>query len=279
MSTRPTTEHDYRVHSLNIHGTFFERWCQHTIRQAPGWKVKRANYPVAFSVPSGPYTASTLDIWAEFKKGDTILSLPIECKKHNPELASWIFFRHREPLMFQNGGLPFITQIDNTLRPAPDVSWDVVMRMNILQSLSCICTDEAREIRSSYLDYKKSEENKRNGGNLSQLTRTANHAITEACQQVALATKAVIHDENIYSVALSNKKDSSFLMPFNKVEIDEHPYLLYEYPLPRFLQSTPQDMAAIIASDGWESIIRLDILIINSNAFGDMLSKLANRII
>jgi len=64
-------------------------------------------------------------------------------------------------------------------------------------------------------------------------------------------------------------------IPYDKVSITEHPYLLYEYPLPRFLQHAPKDVASVLAINGWETFIRLDILVINSSAFSDILSQLA----
>ncbi len=212
MSTAPNTEHEHIVHALNIHGTFFERWCQHVIVQTPGWNVKHANYPVEFPPRNGPFAgeASTLDIWAEFKKEDTILSLPIECKKHNPELANWIFFSHRQTAQFRHGGSPFITQMENIPRLPPNYGWDIQVVKNGWNDIVYVCTDEARETRSSYLDYKKA------GKRPDLLTRTSNNAINEACQQVALATQAIIHEANVFSTALKNKQDPSYPLPYKR---------------------------------------------------------------
>ena len=33
-----------------------------------------------------------LDIRAELKKDDRVLTLLVECKKNNPELVNWVFF-------------------------------------------------------------------------------------------------------------------------------------------------------------------------------------------
>ncbi len=306
MNIAPTTEHEHTVHALNIHGTFFERWCQHIIAQIPGWNVKFVNYPVEFPPRNGLLSgeATALDIWAEFKTQDTILSLPIECKKHNPELANWIFFSHRKTEQFIRGGSPFITVIENMPRQAPNTGWDVQIAKSAWNAISYVCTDEARETRGSYVEYKK-----KRGKNLDQLTKTANNAINEACHQVALATQALINEENVFSTALSNQQNPSlplpyqrqiFLpaivttaklfccsfnaadvnvatgeIPYDKVTIEELPYLLYEYPLPRALQHTPRDVASVLTGNSWETFIRLDILVINSDAFSDVLSKLA----
>ncbi len=305
MNIAPTTEHEHTVHALNIHGTFLERWCQHIIAQVPGWNVKFVNYPVEFPPRNGPFLgeASALDIWAEFKIQDTILSLPIECKKHNPELANWIFFSHRQTAQFRHGGSPIITEIENMSKQAPNTGWDVQLAKKAWNAITYICSDEARETRGSYLEYKKGKKN------LDQLTKTANNAINEACHQVALATQALIYEENVFSTALSNQqnpphplhyKRQLFLpaivttaklfccsfnaadvnvatgeIPYDKVTIEEFPYLLYEYPLPRALQHAPKDVASVLAGNSWETFIRLDILVINSGAFSDVLSMLA----
>lgn len=153
MNTAPTTEHDHRVHALNIHGTFFERWCQHIIAQTHGWNVRQVNYPVEYPPRNGPFLgeASALDIWAEFKTQESILTLPIECKKHNPELANWIFFGHRRTVDFQHGGTPIITEIENASRQAPNIGWDVQTSKKVWEGIQYTCTDEAREVRGSYL--------------------------------------------------------------------------------------------------------------------------------
>jgi hypothetical protein len=304
MNIEPTTEHEHIVHALNIHGTFFERWCQHIVAQTPGWNIKHANYPVEFPTRKGSSLGETsaLDIWAEFKAKDTILSLPIECKKHNPELSNWIFFGHRQTAQFRHGGSPFITDIENIPRQAPNTGWDVQLTKKGWNAVIHVCTDEARETRGSYSEYKRA------GKKLDLLTKTANNAINEACQQVALATQTIINDERVRSTTLSQQNPplplpysrQIFLpaivttarlfycnfnaanvnvatgeIPYDKVSITEHPYLLYEYPLPRFLQHAPKDVASVFAINGWERFIRLDILVINSSALSDILSQLA----
>ena len=45
-------EHDWTVHSINIHGFFFERWCQQAVSEAEGWTLNAVNYPVEFPPPS-----------------------------------------------------------------------------------------------------------------------------------------------------------------------------------------------------------------------------------
>jgi len=44
---------DWTIHSLNIQGTFFERWCQNTAKKS-NWNVVSTNYPVEFPPHNGP---------------------------------------------------------------------------------------------------------------------------------------------------------------------------------------------------------------------------------
>ncbi len=41
---QPHSDEEWTIHSLNIHGTFFERWCQRVIAETPPWQVKSTNY-------------------------------------------------------------------------------------------------------------------------------------------------------------------------------------------------------------------------------------------
>ena len=72
MPITPQTQHDWTVHSINIHGIFFERWCQHVVTEADGWNLDAVNYPVEFPPPNGPWRGkeSTLDIRASREIGD-----------------------------------------------------------------------------------------------------------------------------------------------------------------------------------------------------------------
>src|ERR1700730_1636817 len=89
------TEHDWTFHSINIHGFFFERWCQPVVAEAEGWTLDAVHYPVEFPPPSAPLrgTESALDIRASRGESDNRLCLLIECKKNNPEFVDWVFFQ------------------------------------------------------------------------------------------------------------------------------------------------------------------------------------------
>ena len=84
----PSSEHDWSVHSLNIHGTFFERKCRSIVDNAVGWRVVACNFPVQARSKHN----SSLDLWVSHDFGDKRYSLLIECKKNKPDLSNWVFF-------------------------------------------------------------------------------------------------------------------------------------------------------------------------------------------
>src|SRR5437867_4034621 len=94
MTSEPTTDREWTIHALNIHGSFFERWCEATVSSARGWRVRATHYPVEFPSPNGPFrgTQSHLDIRGDLWRGDeAVLTALIECKKNNPGLTNWVF--------------------------------------------------------------------------------------------------------------------------------------------------------------------------------------------
>ena len=91
----PQSQEDWTVHSLNIHGVFFERRCRLAVSETPDWRVLATNYPVEFPPPNGPWRGKegSLDIWARREQNDLVVTdVLIECKKANPDFVNWIFF-------------------------------------------------------------------------------------------------------------------------------------------------------------------------------------------
>ena len=281
---KPETEREWTIHSINIHGVFFERWCQQVIRDADGWWLEDSNYPVAFPPRNKEGLEpkeSALDVRAssEYRKGK--LNLLIECKKNNPEFIDWIFFKKdlrtatevqaiKDPRNPQTGPAPhYFCQPFRTLPIA----------------------DEARETRGTYQAYSDQRSNK---------TKTSNTAVTDASRQVALATQAIVYEDwrkirenqgkgeheiqcffplivtsaNLF-ICNFNPKDVSEgtgEIPFDKVELEEMPYLIYEFPLPHHLQSTHlyPDKSSLNPYQ-LRQHTRLDIAVVNSRKFNDFL--------
>ncbi len=108
MSAEPQEDHDHTVHALNIHGTFFERWCQQIVVDSSKWRLDATNYPVAYhrSGELASLKESALDIRAFHGPASNMmrpyrsLTLLIECKKNNPEFIEWVFFPSRSCSIF-----------------------------------------------------------------------------------------------------------------------------------------------------------------------------------
>ena len=68
----PTTNEEYAIQALTIHGAFFERKCQEIVHQAKDWSIRDTNYPVEYKGE-----VSNLDIWAERMYIPSRLLLPV----------------------------------------------------------------------------------------------------------------------------------------------------------------------------------------------------------
>ena len=292
MVSTPQTEHEWTVHSINIHGIFFERWCQRAVTDAPGWRVDSTNYPVEFPPPNGPVRGreSTLDIRASRQVGDIRLSLLIECKKNNPHFVNWVFFRKTDEL--QSEGF-IVSQVQNIPRVAPAEGWDTNASIRRLTT-SFIVADEARETRGSYLPLK----------NTGDKTKTSNAAIQDAAYQVSLAKQAIAHEDEHVSRRLGGRTSAVpltwqtkqyfptivttarlYLCSFDpkdvngatgeiaaaNASISEQKALVFEYPLPRYLQSNPADIASTYGEGLANLFMRLHILIVQSEHFPEFL--------
>ena len=169
----PQSEHDWTIHSLNIHGIFFERWCQQVLDNQRDWKVTTTTYPVQVAGHQ-----SNLDIRADLQVDERRLILLIECKKNNPEFVDWMFF-------LKPGGqgsgvlLPHI-EIDTSHGPQLRTTIQPIL----LHQPTLRFVNDARETRGAYQSYKG--QNK---------TKTSNAAITEAATQIALATASIYSEE------------------------------------------------------------------------------------
>jgi hypothetical protein len=288
----PSTDSDWAIHSLNIQGTFFERWCQEEAKKS-NWNVVSTNYPVEFPPHNGPLIGeqSALDIYAQLAKDTILLTLLVECKKNNPEFIDWIFFAHPKkdhPKHF-SGSL-----IGHQPVKGQENKWETNAMLSPMISLDWVPTSDAWETRGNYLKYKKDKDK----------TRTSNAAITQAAHQIALATKSVFNEEIINSKALSGSSQMPYVhqifiptivttaklflckfdpkdidhktgeVPFTKASLEEQPYLLYEYPLPVHFHSSPLDRVKVLKTGNKDFGNRMDILVVNSSHFSEFLSRL-----
>ena len=288
MTNTPQTQHDWTVHSINIHGIFFERWCQQIVAESKGWTLDSVNYPVEFPPPNGPLRGkeSTLDIRASRDISDNRQCLLIECKKNNPEFVDWVFFQKPQ----DRAGKDFIiSQIENTPRNPPATGWVTNSSMRHLTS-NFVVADEARETRANYRDLK----------NNSSKTKTSNAAIQDAAYQVSLAKQAVANEDDIICRKIGNSSSIAqlpwhkklyfptivttarlFACAFDpkavdpttgelfsdKASLTEHEALVFEYPLPRHLQFAPGNVADSYKEGLINVFTRMHILVVQSRYF------------
>jgi len=202
---QPSSEDEWTIHVINIHGVFFERWCQKFIADTKDWKIKSTNYPVEFPRPNRLLRGkeSALDIRAERLHEKTLWTLLIECKKNNPDFVNWIFFP--KPSSREKNAAFLLSTLQNVPDQTPYVRRGTRTPLGQFY-FSVPIADEARETRGSYIGYKKGDK-----------TKTANAAISEAAYQVALATQAICLEEGQFSSILGFGSPSGTTeMPWNE---------------------------------------------------------------
>jgi hypothetical protein len=289
----PTSNDDWKVHSLNIQGIFFQRLIASLIRMHKDVIYVTSEYPVEY--PRGEASTKTqesrLDILAQIRHRlhpQSVLHLLIECKKANPEFVDWLFF----PKMitsYEDSNINYLTLgAPNAAAPVPSIKYDVIERHDDRYVL----TDDARETRGSYENTSKNIK-----------TKTSNASITEAAYQVVLAAHAYAAEINLRiskpDPSISRLSHHLFLpvivttanlylckfqpsdtslqtgeIPFQKVTFEPVSQLFYEYSIPPHLQIRPDDWWLADKTKDIDKYIRRHILVINSNNFEDSLNWL-----
>jgi hypothetical protein len=299
MDNKPQTEQEWTIHSLNIHGTIFERWCKAAIDDTVGWRTVSTNYPVEFpTAESGrtQTTSSALDILARNTQSRLapIVTLLVECKKNNPDFVDWIFFQKSAS---NSSSRYHINLIHNERIEDFTDGWRVSWT-NERTSAEMPIADEGREVRGTY-----------SGKRVGDLTRTSNAAISSAAYQIALATQAIIAEELSRSHAEASRGERMerrqripdyakqlfiptivttaklFLCEFDPHDVDSatgeiaftrakltpQPYLIYEYPLPTSLQHDRGTKVAKLSRQELDTASRMDIVVVHSEDFTDVL--------
>jgi len=295
MAHFASTQDEWTIHALNIHGVFFERRCVDAVIDTKGWKVLSTNYPVEYPPPNGPWRGkeSSLDIWARRDTDpNAIVDILIECKKANPDFVNWVFFPKAECQQ----PTPFIyAKAINTPNPAGVGAWtsQVVMQRG---TTDLSISNDAREVRGDY--------GKNHSGNK---TKTSNAAIQEAAYQVALANRAIVHEETslrekarsspdhpappwpskayvpiivttakLFRVdfASSSTNLGSGEIGLNEATLTPVQSILYEYALPKHLQFSPAQPLEILTSRNSDTFSRMHILVVHSESLASLLCDL-----
>jgi len=290
MSSNPQTQEEWAIHSINIHGTFFERWCRKTVSDSSYWELTATNYPVEFPPSNGPLQGkqSSLDIRADHFAQNRSMTLLIECKKNNPELIHWVFFQKYPPRTTPSANV-FQLEIDTAVTGG-EKSFAASIRQFTTR---LFIADEGRETRGDYIEYKKQ----------GKKTKTSNAAIDDAAFQVALATRAIALERTSILKALVGQQASGLpssrqrILPiivttaellacdfspedvdctigeigYDKAHLRRLPYLLFEYTLPCYLQAEPLDSLNATLRGSLELFKRLDIVVVNGAGLADFL--------
>jgi hypothetical protein len=300
MITNSSTQEEWTIHALNIHGVFFERRCATLISNTPEWKVISTNYPVEYPPPNGFLRGkeSSLDIWA--RRGinsDFVVDVLVECKKANPEFVNWIFFP--KPNCEAPSEFTF-TSVDNQLNENSSAPWTIKCSLRPGKADISIASD-AREVRGNYTSYPCQKQGK---------TKTSNAAIQEAAYQVALACRAVVHEDiSLLEKACTLPEDPSppwvskyyipiivttaklfsvdFLPQLTNIDSGEIDLqdatlipvksILYEYALPKHLQVPLENPLEILKSGRSEILSRMYILVVHAEELSDSLSNLFKK--
>jgi hypothetical protein len=262
---------------------------------------------VEFPLPNGPLRGkeSILDIRAErhllvgrdsFRE-QVLLTLLIECKKNNPDFVNWIFFPKQSSRTMSG---MIISHLENVSRQPASSGWNTNTSLRQL-NLSIPTADEARETRGSYLQHRKDDK-----------TKTSNAAVSEGAYQIALVTQAISTEERQFLTRLGLSRQDLVMpwkrqillpiiitsariftcefdprdiepttgeIPYAKAAITEHPFLIYEYPLPRHFQKPPSDLIATVTEDQIELFMRMHILVVYGAKLADFLDRIADEII
>jgi hypothetical protein len=295
MATVPASQDDWTVHALNIHGVFFERRCAEDVANIAEWQVVSTNYPVEFPPPNGPWRGkeSSLDIRARKSlSSNQLFDLQIECKKANPEFVNWVFF----PKRGNAAAAPFRSMASSNEMPEQGTgAWTTKSFMQNGTAGMPVATD-CREVRGDYV-------NQKNGNK----TKTSNASIQEASYQVALANRAIVHeDSELLKRARGSGQHStppwtlktyipiivttaqlfkaSFAanevalgtgeIPLSAVTLDPITTVLYEYPLPKHLQYAPADPLPALSGVEIESFTRMDIIVVQADSLAQLLKTL-----
>lgn len=290
-----STQDEWTVHALNIHGVFFERRCVDAIADTPAWKVLSTNYPVEFPPPNGPWRGkeSSLDIWARRDADPSnIVDILIECKKANADFVNWIFFP--KPEQVQPSPFVFGKAI-NIVSSTGTGPWNSQFVMQTGTTDLPVSID-AREVRGDYVQYKSGNK-----------TKTSNAAIQEAAYQVALAIRGIAHEEglllkkaqsspehpappwlskayvpiivttaNLFRIDFSSRSTSlaSGEIEFSEASLTPVPSVVYEYALPKHLQLSPAEPLEVLKTGSTDTFSRMQILVVHSNALSSLLVSL-----
>ncbi|MHB8089252.1 MAG: hypothetical protein ACYDH2_13500 [Anaerolineaceae bacterium] len=293
----PTSDNDWKIHALNVHGGFFEQKIASIVNNCLPNQLYyiSSEYPVEVSNEE-----SRLDIlgflpstWNP-KNG---IFFPIECKKHNPEFIDWIFYPTVQNKII-NPNYSYFSHIElYNSQNEKGYSSKIGMTDKLFPDIPI--SGDCREVRGNY-------SNITNGIK----TKTANNSITEASYQVTLATHSLLNEHSksnekqinnnngylfgkyiyipiivttanlfLLDYQIADIETSSGEINIDKVKLETIDMLWYEYPIPPHLQveidlKMPNKSITVYNLRKFDYAVRRDILVVNSNKFENALKWL-----
>jgi hypothetical protein len=290
---KPVNDNDWTIHSLNIHGVFFEKLIASIIADHKTVDLLATEYPVEYPLdsPKGQGSDSRLDILARvpYHSGtERGIDLCIECKKANPEFVDWIFFP-TAPISYRH-----IANILSISHAKTDSEGSLAeYHIRPIQFTDMEFADNARETRGTY--ERVAATNK---------TKTSNAAISDAAYQVTLATHAIVDHDLARTQRLKQKpsfSERSYIpiivttanlllcefepgdtsmtsgeIAFDKTTLKPVKRLFYEYPVAPHLHLRRDDYWLVPRPQDRNKHIRRHILVVNSSDFRDTLDWLVD---
>jgi hypothetical protein len=64
---------------------------------------------------------------------------------------------------------------------------------------------------------------------------------------------------------------------YSKATLTPQPYIVYEYPLPRHLQSAPADLVNALSTDSLDRFARMHIVVVNSESLETLLKDFGEQ--
>lgn len=298
MNQLPVTQDEWTVHSLNIHGVFFERKCASVVAAVPNWRVVSTNYPVEIQgrIAAGKGVDSSLDVWA--RRADTdgfVLDALLECKKANPDFVNWVFFPKTSGISTpEYTHTRTLTKSETESESNPKWTHEVVVKSG---TTSEFISNDSREVRGDYVRNLRGDK-----------TKTSNASIQEAAYQIAIAQRAIVQRDSVLLAAAQKAtgtqtppwKAKAYLsiivttanlyrvnFDIDDVNIDTGEIntrsatlspvnsLIYQYPLPHTLQHTPLDSMIGLDDTNLDLFSRMDIIVVRSVHLRTLLNELA----
>jgi hypothetical protein len=298
MTNQPVTDNDWIIHSLNIHGSFFQRKCVDMIINFPIQTVRtnirlvETEYPVEYpprKVTDFKNKESRLDILARIRSENYpnyAMDVVIECKKNNPEFTNWIFFeKYPDSGQKQSFVGTYVGENGGAFYTAKNLK------------LPGYISSDGREVKQNYSNINSRDK-----------TRTTNTNIEDACYQVVLATHSLIDEQftqftlpaerrnnelfilylyipmivttaNLYisDYDVSNVSIDKGEIPFDKTNLKLVDSLWYEYPVPPHLQLINEKWGLNPSNAGKDFTYRRCIYIVNSVHFHEALIYLYGK--